>query len=170
MDAYVTVDQLHRVMAARGWRFVSASDSVLTFADAAGNSALIRLVLGDPGRALAADLVRYVRDARLAAVDGSDLVVAGDDTEGHGAVALLAAPEAPESPEARLSVNSAQRRGTSRPGRPTLRLSIEPGSATQADVQALLTAISDLNRALGGAGIDFRRLDDPDGGTAASHG
>lgn len=170
MDAYITVEQLHRVMAARGWRFISTLDSALTFADAAGNSAIIRLVRGDPGRALAADLIRYVRDARLAAADGSDLVVAWDDTEGQGAVALLAAPDAPDKPGTRLGWGGVPRRERSRPDRPTLRLSIDPGNAGPADVQALLDAISDLNRMLGGAGIDFRRLDDPDGGTAVRHG
>ncbi|MBK8167303.1 MAG: hypothetical protein IPK64_15280 [bacterium] len=157
MDATIPVDRLHRVMAARGWRLVSATLGLATYADAGGRTALIRLVQGDPDRAVLADMLPFARGVRLAAAaaGGSDLVMAtlADDDDG-GSLLLAALP-----PERDAPADDPQ--PARQPSRPVLRLTIEPGDATTEQVGRFLSAISDLNRALGGAGLEFQRLEGP---------
>lgn len=155
MNATIRVDLLHRVMAARGWRSVSVEAGLITYADGGGRTALIRLVHGDPDRAVLADTLPFARGVRLvaaAAGAGDDLVMAALAEDDGGS--LLLAP-----PPREQGAAADDRRASRQPSRPILRLTIEPGDATAEQVGNLMAAISGLNLALGGAGLEFQRLD-----------
>ena len=158
MSKFIPADQARQAMLSRNWKLTEVSPERDVFRNHANKEVVIRHLESDPELSYVEDLQKYLPDIILAAGAGGGIVCLAPGYESGGVATLDR-----DIPVENLS-GSGNRPSSGGPVQSDLNIQIEPGNACEKDIQNFLEALSDLNIALGGGGIDFQEVPTPEGG------